>query len=187
MTSDAESTEEITEERRAPPNFRLTPLTINREAVTASFIDFSNSPSDSTRSNQPSDSSSHYPDPAVRSKWSSTQTEPHSVDPSTSPSSSTSFPFPVSLPASPHHPEGHRPSPPPRLQNVTTDDPSTLLHQHPLDYVSPTESVPLSVSTSDLRFRHSESEEMRNPQAIPPHPPLPRPSDEETTRRASPR
>jgi hypothetical protein len=91
------------------------------------------------------------------------------------------FPYPVSLPPSPHHPEGHKrtPSPPLPWQSPvhTRDTSAAQTSVHPFeDVASPTDSVPMSVS--DIKFRHStstgvESHSGSHSSVLPPHPPLP--------------
>ncbi|KAJ6594210.1 hypothetical protein B0H19DRAFT_1246903 [Mycena capillaripes] len=201
---------------RAP--FRLTP-SIDHLRDT-SFLDFASSSEGSimTRSNDYSSSSrsfsslgpsgqSHWstgansniaslvPPPQLQSRWSAT-TAPSSdfqhQGSGTGSSSDSNFPFPVSLPPSPHHPEGTFLQPPQsfsaRLDLAGQPD-STLssLNAHPIDLVSdaptsPTESdVPMSIS--DIHFRHSDNEDQNGSHrhsALPAHPPLP-PAPEDTS------
>ncbi|KAJ7495903.1 hypothetical protein B0H11DRAFT_2190182 [Mycena galericulata] len=199
-----------------PPSkapFRLTPPSDHLHDT--SFLDFASSSDGSvrTRSNGYSSSSrsigslaptghSHWstggsssnmasmvPPPQPKSRWSAT-TAPSSDfhhDPSIGSSGSSHFPFPVSLPASPHHPEGtftdrpasfgtHLELPGQHGQASTRSS----LNAHPTDLsenlTSPTDSVPMSVS--DIHFRHSDGDDPNGsrPQSsggLPTHPPLP--------------
>ncbi|KAK0462598.1 uncharacterized protein EV420DRAFT_1735277 [Desarmillaria tabescens] len=180
--------------------FRLTPLHPMAPAPrVTSFLDLSGSSDASirTRSNDNENetlASSHRisSERQPASRWSSTtapSSHGHALE-SSSPSSTT-FPFPVSLPASSHHPTGHRLSPPPTLPTVPDDqlESTARIHRHPLSELaplSPADSVPLSVS--DLHFRQSVSDEAgeRRPRSngslpalpmnmslLPRHPPLP--------------
>ncbi|KAJ7091115.1 hypothetical protein C8R44DRAFT_719753 [Mycena epipterygia] len=131
------------------------------------------------------------PPPQPKSRWSATtapgsdiHTEAPSSRPETSHNSSDSnFPFPVSLPASPHHPEGtFQPRPTSFGTHLESGHPSTLnsLNSHPTDLLSdmpttPTDSVPMSVS--DIHFRNSDTDrdERHSSAGLPTHPPLPPP------------
>lgn len=191
--------------------FRLTPQTSGDHLRDTSFLDFTSSSDGSilSRSNDNSSSSrsfgslgpspqSHWstgassniaslvPPPQPRSRWSAT-TAPSSLHPERQESSSSSdsnFPFPVSLPASPHHPEGtFMPPPPPRFV-TQSDSPGaqnrrsalSSLNAHPADLLgsmptSPTDSdVPMSIS--DIHFQQSDSDEQAGSH-LPAHPPLP--------------
>lgn len=182
------------------PAMSSTDLDVSRSRVT-SFLDFGpNGSSIGSDSREETQSSNDSVANQLRSRWSST-TVPSVAQETTvkrdssgdsqsrsqsqsqsfvsfsnnSNSSPSSFPFPVSLPASPHHPEGHRPSPPripqglPQLgaPSISTRPPETN------NLESPTESVPMSIS--DLHFTHSDSEgsEPSNSSHLPRHPPLP--------------
>ncbi|KAK0213246.1 hypothetical protein DFS33DRAFT_1287543 [Desarmillaria ectypa] len=183
-----------------PPAFRLTPLhPMAPPSRVTSFLDLSGSSDASvrTRSNENETIASSYRLPSERqpaSRWSNTtapSSHSHALE-SAAPSSpsSTTFPFPVSLPASPHHPTGHRLSPPPPLPIVPDEQQTAArVHTHPLSELaplSPTDSVPLSVS--ELHFRQSVSDDAgeRRPRSngslpalpmnmslLPRHPPLP--------------
>ncbi|KAJ7072042.1 hypothetical protein C8F01DRAFT_1243129 [Mycena amicta] len=129
------------------------------------------------------------PPPAqTKSRWSATtapSSEAHQ-EVSNGSSDSSNFPFPVSLPASPHHPAGTFFPPPPLPMQMTDlgvpggpDSSLSSLNAHPTDLgnnpSSPTDSYPMSVS--DINFRHSSSEEPSSRQSgIPSHPPLPSPA-----------
>ncbi|KAJ7134976.1 hypothetical protein C8R43DRAFT_1021708 [Mycena crocata] len=191
---------------RAP--FRLTPPSDHLRDT--SFLDFASSSEGSimTRTNDYSSSSrsigsmaptghsrwstggssniaSIVPSPQPKSRWSTTTAPSSDVhhDASGGSSDSNNFPFPVSLPASPHHPEG-----------TFTDRPSSFgthlelpgqhstlssLNSHPTDLLSenptsPTDSVPMSVS--DIHFRHSDDDQhgsQHDSGVLPTHPPLP--------------
>ncbi|KAJ7497609.1 hypothetical protein FB451DRAFT_1359820 [Mycena latifolia] len=204
-----------TEESRGQPSrapFRLTPPSDHLRD--ASFLDFASSSDGSvrTRSNGYSSSSpsigsgspglpgnsrwstggtssmmaSIVPPPQPKSRWSTTTGISSDVAPNTSGASSDSnFPFPVSLPPSPHHPEGtfmqQLASFGPSLE--VPGQPSTVssLNSHPSDLISenptsPTDSVPMSVS--DIHFRHSDTDEQDGSRGhssggLPTHPPLP--------------
>lgn len=186
--SESRQISQVSPTQETQSTFRLTPMSPMSDKAPAnqesSFLDFS---SNGGSSNGTSLSS---PPPSLRvgsvypkSRWSNT-TVPSTTDqqhessgsgsgshshsqsqsflslPNSSPAS---FPFPVSLPASPHHPEGHRPSPP-RPQRDS---------QAP---ISPADSVPMSMS--DLHFRHSDSDDGSDTHpepdpSLPRHPPLP--------------
>ncbi len=175
--SDASTTGETTspvEEAQTPR-----PTSTPRQAI-VSFLDLSSS--DASTITQSSDH--NHSEPRPRSGWSTaTGTAPQETDHSSqsnsphSPSSSAVFPFPTSLPASPHHPEGHRPSPP-RIHSTLSDPHTHRLHQHPFEQpLSPSDSLPMSISASDLRFGRQGSDEAvlssNNQDFLPPHPPLP--------------
>jgi hypothetical protein len=194
-------------------NVRSTPEP-PRHGGETSFLDFSSS-SDASLRTRPSDRSSSFSagfssaGRQLQSRWSST-TGPSMFQPSTlasgetdadfigmsgSPSSnsngsSANFPFPVSLPSSPHHPEGFKPDPP----TVGNEDGAAADHddqeevrdavsiapsaQTSNQVSSPVDSVPMSVS--ELQFRHSTSEETmpddglsNRSSYLPRHPPLP--------------
>nr|GAT58542.1 predicted protein [Mycena chlorophos] len=123
-----------------------------------------------------------------RSRWSTTtapSSEAHHQTETTNGSSSDSalFPFPVSLPASPHHPTGTfippLPMHVPGANRDSSAQSSVSLNAHPADLVSegptsPTDSYPMSVS--DIHFRQSDSEEQHGSrQTSGSHPPLPAP------------
>ncbi|KAL0581903.1 hypothetical protein V5O48_000133 [Marasmius crinis-equi] len=193
-------------------SFRLTPLTPLAPAVSPvtgssepdspSFLDFdvgngSSGASQGTSSNEQAGTSRLRNSRALsssissrplgaRSRWSSTTPSSHQRQDSSvsSPSSpSSSFPFPVSLPASPFHPEGHKPSRPPSpgagaaSQSNLGTRAEVPLHPPDLNPISPVESVPMSIS--DLHFRQSDSDDVsehdnrRRGSHLPPHPPLP--------------
>ncbi|KAL0072327.1 hypothetical protein AAF712_000090 [Marasmius tenuissimus] len=194
-----------------PPqsSFRLTPLAPlppitssgpgSSEVDSPSFLDFdigtgssgasrmTGSHSGSLRS-QPSrpQSSSFSSRPlGARSRWSNTTPSSHVPQDSSvsSPSSpSSSFPFPVSLPASPYHPEGHKPSRPPSPalesvpRNITRSLPGVTVPPPDSTVISPVESVPMSISD---HLRQSDSDDAsehvirRRGSHLPPHPPLP--------------
>ncbi|PBK73458.1 hypothetical protein ARMSODRAFT_1081657 [Armillaria solidipes] len=181
----------------APPAFRLTPIHPMAPAPrVTSFLDLSGSSDASIRTRSNDNESSHRisSERQPTSRWSSTtapSSHGHALE-SAAPSSpsSTTFPFPVSLPASSHHPTGHRLSPPPPLPIVPDNQRLTArVHTHPLAELaplSPTDSVPLSVS--ELHFRQSVSDDVgeRRPRSndslhalpmnmslLPRHPPLP--------------
>ncbi|RDB16846.1 hypothetical protein Hypma_002461 [Hypsizygus marmoreus] len=183
--------------------FRLTPPS-NPPSIShgharkgsASFLDFSSSSDTSNRTQSVATSqfSGRWPSSSRRqgqSRWSNALTQTTELSrsdssggsiPVASPVSpphsifSNTFPYPVSLPPSPHHPEGHihSPTPPilPRIAPEQTDN-TTGGGIHPLSPVgSPTDSIPMSVS--ELRFRHSGSTgESHTSSHLPPHPPLP--------------
>ncbi|KAG6828003.1 hypothetical protein H0H92_009695 [Tricholoma furcatifolium] len=177
--------------------FRLTPPSLGlRPSSTGhwrdSFLDFGASSDISRRSRSiaPSEVTNQNNNEAEQSRWSETASQatglsrnPSSnvsvsiVSPSSGPTSY--FPYPISLPPSPHHPEGHIPS---RV------DPSILAPRGPRPaeryparalrlsaFASPTDSVPISVRERVLR--HSGSTEgsgnLGNSSQLPPHPPLP--------------
>ncbi|KAJ7187930.1 hypothetical protein C8R46DRAFT_1205155 [Mycena filopes] len=147
---------------RAP--FRLTPLSADHHPHDTSFLDFasssegslmsrdrSNGYSSSSRSFSSLGPSGHWstgaasniaslvPPPQPKSRWSAT-TAPSSdihIEGSGSSSSSHNFPFPVSLPASPHHPEGTFLPPPSIGANVEAGRSSAMssLNAHPSDLV----------------------------------------------------
>ncbi|KAF9268828.1 hypothetical protein L218DRAFT_940647 [Marasmius fiardii PR-910] len=183
------------------------PPTGSSEVDSPSFLDFdvggssdaslpgsSNEQTSSSRAGRPQSSSFLTRPMGSRSRWSTTT--PSSLnrqDSISSPSSqvsadpsspSSSFPFPTSLPASPFHPEGHKPSPPtsPAVVAVAvaanTPNNGAEVHLSELNPVSPVESVPMSIS--DLHFRQSDTDDIsengvaRRPGfRLPPHPPLP--------------
>lgn len=191
--------------------FRLTPLTLqplvsettdSDSGPVTSFLDFGANSDASTMGH--SDTTSEFSrrtressisrQPQPKSRWSSTTapaSEPGQTDSSgesrsrVSTAPSYTFPFPVSLPASPHHPEGHKPSPPKSTPPLQPDQGSPTppdARSHPADLGlvdSPTESVPVSIG--DLNFRHSDSDDAGDPDSgpsshlshLPPHPPLP--------------
>ena len=117
-------------------------------------------------------------------RWSNTATELSRNASTGAPRSvfSGNFPYPVSLPTSPHHPEGHVH---PEGMTISTqqsqhvhesDSPEDNVHPtslgvHPLSPTSPVDSVPVSVSEIQFR-RHSETTTSTG-SPIPPHPPLP--------------
>ncbi|KAJ3749450.1 hypothetical protein DFH05DRAFT_1476805 [Lentinula detonsa] len=183
--------------------FRLTPqrpvtspISEGDSNITTSFLDLSGS-----NSNSNSDSSQREPslilrEQGLKSRWSATtgtdksynlrQESSDSQNSGGSASSpSSNFPFPVSLPASPHHPEGFKPSPPvsPSGTNLMMGLGRLNIQPHPfgiaVNPASPSDSVPISIS--DLRFRHSDSENdelstdptVGSGSHLPPHPPLP--------------
>ncbi|KAF5348641.1 hypothetical protein D9758_006765 [Tetrapyrgos nigripes] len=193
--------------------FRLTPQiplspprSVAESSVQTSFLDFSGSSGASmSGSNETSESSSGrrlsaFTGLPPRSRWSSTtapsstghgqpssssDSEPSHVE--TSPEQSPPsyhFPFPVSLPASPHHPEGYKPSPPTSLSaQLSNEEQSADPRLHPsvlpTNPLSPAESVPMSIS---VHSRHSDSEShvdldtrlsTSHSSHLPPHPPLP--------------
>ncbi|KAL0956634.1 hypothetical protein HGRIS_002768 [Hohenbuehelia grisea] len=150
----------------------------------------------------------HEPGPSQPSSESRQRSQSHSQSESSGQGSSSSgnFPFPVSLPPSPHHPPGSyvftQPlvaSPPdspqdlpsvPRLNIIDSSPhsstlavrprhPSALGVPTPPEAISPTESIPMSVS--DIHFRHSDSDSAGDAMSrrestvshLPPHPPLP--------------
>ncbi|KAJ7647011.1 hypothetical protein FB45DRAFT_186291 [Roridomyces roridus] len=198
--------------------FRLTPPAMQHPQDT-SFLDFTSSSDVSlrTRSNAYSYSTSSrsivsrapdhsrwstegsssniasiVPPPQPTSRWSATTAPSSDLHRDPSDGSSASFPFPVSLPASPHHPEGTFADAPSsfgtRLQlpgQADENGTGTLnsLNAHPADLVSvnitsPTDSVPMSVS--DIHFQSSEAEDgegSHHSSNLPTHPPLP-PADE---------
>ncbi|KAJ6500189.1 hypothetical protein C8R47DRAFT_1317469 [Mycena vitilis] len=199
------------ENPRQPPRppqapFRLTASTDHLRDT--SFLDFSSDGSIRSRSNDYSSSSRSYnsrgpsghshwssggnsnvaslvPPPQPRSRWSAT-TAPSSDfqhDASRNGSSDSNFPFPVSLPASPHHPEGTFMQPPPSTADRPGPHDSMLssLNAHPTSLLSeiptsPTDSdVPMSIS--DIHFRNSDNDEPngshRQSTVLPSHPPLP--------------
>ncbi|KAJ7217739.1 hypothetical protein GGX14DRAFT_695804 [Mycena pura] len=191
--------------------FRLTPPGPSNHLRDTSFLDFTSSSEDSTRTRSNDYSSSrsfsslgppsHWSigatsnnmaslvPPQPKSRWSTTTAPSSDVHNNASGDSSDSnFPFPVSLPASPHHPEGTFMPPPapifaPSLEPQAGDPRGTLssLNAHPADLMSdnptsPTESVPLSVS--DIHFQNSDSDEQNGTHrqgnmGLPSHPPLP--------------
>ncbi|KAK7473108.1 hypothetical protein VKT23_001208 [Stygiomarasmius scandens] len=202
---------------RLTPQMSLSPPAnsdVGSSVQETSFLDFSGSSSasvvshsvDTSGSSRRLSAFSGFPQ-APRSRWSSTtapsstapgqhssseSNQTHQSEPSvqTSPGQSPPsyhFPYPVSLPASPHHPEGYKPSPPTqRSADLPSDSPTTHssvgIHSHPsglsTNPVSPAESVPMSIS--DLHFQHSDSDEHvefiqppGNSSHLPPHPPLP--------------
>ncbi|KAG6849640.1 hypothetical protein H0H93_006644 [Arthromyces matolae] len=83
------------------------------------------------------------------------------------------FPFPISLPPSPHHPEGHIPSRINTLHQVS--DRHVIQALRLSAFGSPTDSVPTSVT--ERRLRHSgstaDSGTAAHSSQLPPHPPLP--------------
>ncbi|KAJ7077322.1 hypothetical protein B0H15DRAFT_862218 [Mycena belliarum] len=200
-----------TEENRGQPSkasFRLTPT---GDLCDTSFLDFTSSSDASvrTRSNNQSLSSrsiasqglaghsrwstgensstmaSIVPPPHPASRWSTTTGLSSEIHHASGESSVANFPFPVSLPHSPHHPEGtFMPQQTSFGPTLAPGPPSTIgsLNSHPSDLMSnptsPTDSVPMSVS--DIHFRHSDSEDHggsrgRNSGGLPTHPPLPGP------------
>lgn len=166
-----------------------------------SFLDFgSSTPPSSNHSNDASSTSQHSePD---KSRWSATttfsnvQTAPRAertsgtqsvtfnVPPTSSTSSiaqqSTSFPFPVSMPTSSHYPQSSTaprgPRRPSILQTPSLSVPSTS-HYSEGGSVSPTDSVPMSVS--DIHFRQMDGSDSGSRRTstgsrlLPSHPPLP--------------
>ncbi|KAJ3896185.1 hypothetical protein GG344DRAFT_72452 [Lentinula edodes] len=185
--------------------FRLTPqrpvtspISEADSKVATSFLDLSGSNSQSNSDSSQKELSLASQGQGLKSRWSATtgtdlgshnlrqeSSDSQNSGGSTS-SPSSNFPFPVSLPASPHHPEGFKPSPPvtPSLGTYQTLAPGRLnIHPHPFGIVmnpaSPSDSVPISIS--DLHFRHSDSENdelitdsTADPGShLPPHPPLP--------------
>ncbi|KAK7045612.1 hypothetical protein VNI00_007445 [Paramarasmius palmivorus] len=183
-----------------PPKtaFRLTPqpptTMSSPEPDSPSFLDFgagSSNASQKTGSNdQPGSPQSVYPPSTLthplggQSRWSSTSPSSHehlaqdSTDDAQSRISATTspsyhFPFPVSLPASPHHPEGHKPSPPNSPSGAGSRNILGRLTSES-NPISPVESVPMSIS--DQYFRNSDSDDSpssRTAPRLPPHPPLP--------------
>jgi len=125
------------------------------------------------------------PPPQPKSRWSATTAPGSDIHHDASGGSSDSnFPFPVSLPPSPHHPEGTFTQRPTSFgaRLDLPGQPGTVggLNSHPADLVSdnptsPTDSVPMSVS--DIHFRHSDTEEQGSREhssgGLPTHPPLP--------------
>lgn len=122
----------------------------------------------------------------------------HSQNSSSNSDPSNNFPFPLSVPPSPHHPRTFQPprsadqQPHPYLNIPTPDDtvspPPSGHHHHPSNLTSasatsaasPTDSIPMTVS--DIHFRHSESDDASvyfgsrrtsTGSHLPPHPPLP--------------
>ncbi|KAF5383429.1 hypothetical protein D9757_006102 [Collybiopsis confluens] len=187
--------------RLTPQLSIISPISEADSNLTTSFLDLSSSNSNSDSSHRdPSVASQRVTN--LKSRWSATTaatgTDPDSHNlgqgSSESPESrvsasppSSNFPFPVSLPASPHHPEGFKPSPPtsPLWEAASHAAPGQLHTLHPFGVTSnpasPSDSVPMSIS--DLHFRHSDSEneEVMTATAalgtggshLPPHPPLP--------------
>ncbi|KAK1230252.1 hypothetical protein PQX77_006681 [Marasmius sp. AFHP31] len=191
-----------------PPqsSFRLTPLAPlppitspgsgSSGVDSPSFLDFdvgtgssgasqmTGSQTGSLRSRPPSSSLSSRP-LGARSRWSTTTPSSHVPQDSSvsSPSSpSSTFPFPVSLPASPYHPEGHKPSRPPSPvletvpRNISSSLPGVTVPPPDSTVISPVESVPMSISD---HLRQSDSDDVsehgirRRGSHLPPHPPLP--------------
>ncbi|KAJ6498981.1 hypothetical protein C8R45DRAFT_1210836 [Mycena sanguinolenta] len=123
------------------------------------------------------------PPPQPQSRWSATTTPGSELQPDSNSSSDSNFPFPVSLPPSPHHPEGTFMPPPLTFVTQLSGTPlrgsaMSSLNAHPSDLItsiptSPTESdVPMSIS--DIHFRQSDSDEQTgNGSHLPAHPPLP--------------
>ncbi|KAF7315694.1 hypothetical protein MIND_00085000 [Mycena indigotica] len=131
--------------------------------------------------------SSNLPLGEPKSRWSATtapSSDAHHQDASNG-SSDSNFPFPVSLPTSPHHPAGTFIPP----SHHPAESTMSSLNSHPLsddNLTSPTDSYPLSVS--DIHFRHSDSEEPSTSRAtsgIPGHPPLPSAPPEEEEQQQS--
>ncbi|KAJ7693304.1 hypothetical protein B0H17DRAFT_1199824 [Mycena rosella] len=193
--------------------FRLTPMSDHLRDT--SFLDFASSSEGSVRTNAYSSSSrsigshgptghSHWstggsssmmasivPPPQPKSRWSTTTAPSSDIhhEASSGSSGSNNFPFPVSLPPSPHHPEGTfmPPQPPSFAANLELpaaqrrDGTMSSLNSHPSDLMSehptsPTDSVPMSVS--DIHFRHSDTDEPNGSRGhssggLPTHPPLP--------------
>ncbi|KAJ7268659.1 hypothetical protein B0H12DRAFT_1320500 [Mycena haematopus] len=124
------------------------------------------------------------PPPQPQSRWSATTTPGSDLQPERQDSTSSSdsnFPFPVSLPPSPHHPEGTFMPPPQTFMTQLSGAPPrgsalSSLNAHPSDLLtsiptSPTNSdVPMSLS--DIHFQQSDSEEQGGSH-LPAHPPLP--------------
>lgn len=195
------STKQAVEDARDPMTkrrslFRLTPpsggpskIPSSRQlrADSMSFLDFSSSSGSSTRT--PSLKASDEQEGTrqwgqlphrLQSRWSNTATELSrhgSVGPPRSVFSGN-FPYPVSLPTSAHHPEGHvrperisistqRVS---QLRRESTDGPPPT-RVHPFLPISPADSVPISLS--EIQFRRSSTESHSTGSPIPPHPPLP--------------
>ncbi|KAF5385911.1 hypothetical protein D9615_002628 [Tricholomella constricta] len=157
-----------------------------------SFLDFSSSSDGSyrTQSIAPSEYSAQSRHRQPQSRWSNTLTQSTNLTQSNSsgvsvPVSSPAlgpapyFPYPTSLPPSPHHPEGHISSPSrqsilPQIEPRPTDRyPARALRLSA--FGSPTDSVPMSVTESKLRHSTStgESQSAPNSSQLPPHPPLP--------------
>ena len=174
--------------------FRLTPpsgpsrsrSSRRPRADSMSFLDFTSSSDSSTRTHSLVTSDEQEGGRqwgnllfhrSIQGRWSNTATE-LSRNPSTgAPRSvfSGNFPYPVSLPTSPHHPEGHG-----RSEGMTIstqrsqrihDSPPTAFGIHPLSPASPVDSVPVSVS--EIQFRRNSSMSNSTDSPIPPHPPLP--------------
>ncbi|KAJ4493763.1 hypothetical protein C8J55DRAFT_485130 [Lentinula edodes] len=180
------------------PVTSTSPISEADSKVATSFLDLSGSNSHSNSDSSQKEPSLASQGQGLKSRWSATtgtdlgshnlrqeSSDSQNSGGSTS-SPSSNFPFPVSLPASPHHPEGFKPSPPvtPSLGTYQTLAPGRLnIHPHPfgiaMNPASPSDSVPISIS--DLHFRHSDSENdelitdsTADPGShLPPHPPLP--------------
>ncbi|KAF9073618.1 hypothetical protein BDP27DRAFT_1260199 [Rhodocollybia butyracea] len=180
--------------RLTPQHPITSPVSEGDSIVTTSFLDLSGSNSNSNSDSSQRAQSLASQGQGFKSRWSTTTgtgTDPDSHNPrqqssesqtsgASGASASSNFPFPVSLPASPHHPEGFKPSPP----TVSVEPPRHLdVSPHPFEMspnpTSPSDSVPMSIS--DLHFRHSDSENEElvlhpaiGPSShLPPHPPLP--------------
>ncbi|KAG6853778.1 hypothetical protein C0991_001489 [Blastosporella zonata] len=174
--------------------FRLTPPSYPPSGhARNSFLDLGASSRTSSRSQStaPSDISSqnHVAEPE-HPRWSSSISQMTGLSrnnssdvsiPATSPTSrpTPDFPYPTSLPPSPHHPEGHVPSQSRRAVVVRAERQQMDLYPARAlrlsAFGSPTDSVPMSVT--ERRLRHSgstgNSGSAANSSQLPPHPPLP--------------
>ncbi|GLB36973.1 hypothetical protein LshimejAT787_0400240 [Lyophyllum shimeji] len=203
--------ERTSEKRRTSRNrLSLSHLTPSSNALTsrwrghgrsqsASFLDFSSSSDSSCRTHSiaPSDRSNQSRKHHLQSRWSSTVSRKTGIThsdssaasiPVNSPASGPTsyFPYPTSLPPSPHHPEGHISSRPIQTGFQQTDPlwpdryPARALRLSA--FGPPTDSVPTSVTARQIR--HSDStEDSRSPSSgsrLPPHPPLPEVSPPES-------
>ncbi|KAF8070052.1 hypothetical protein FPV67DRAFT_1667944 [Lyophyllum atratum] len=199
-------TEERGPEKRQSPRdlrsvFQLTPLSNapvspphgHMRSQSASFLDFSSSSdgSNRTRSIAPSEISAQNRQRQLQSRWSSSvsqmtgHTRSGSSDasiPVNSPASGSIsyFPYPISLPPSPHHPEGHISSPPSQAISRRLEPPQAR-DRYPARalrlsaFGSPTDSVPISVAEPKNRNSGStgDSNSAHTSLQLPPHPPLP--------------
>ncbi|KAG6845074.1 hypothetical protein H0H87_000978 [Tephrocybe sp. NHM501043] len=194
-TSDNRSVEkQPSDVRNLRSVFRLTPPSYPPSGrARNSFLDFGASSTTSSRSQSiaPSElSSQNQAAEPERSRWSSSISQITGLSRSGSsnvsiPISSSrppsDFPYPTSLPSSPHHPEGHVPSRTDHALVIQTERPQT--DRYPARalrlsaFGSPTDSVHVPMSVTERRLRHSgstgNSGSGPNSSQLPPHPPLP--------------
>lgn len=173
-------------------------LSVRKES-SLSFLDLSSPPAslrngNSSTSGSSSQASQHSRDPPLRSRWSPTTLSAPTVSSQSQYAETASFsdlqgvapfPFPVSLPPSPHHPPGTSTSHPySRGDGLAYSHSTTASHARTnsegLDSIplSPTDSIPMSVS-SEMQFRSNSNTgslvdySTTSGSHLPRHPPLP--------------
>jgi hypothetical protein len=166
--------------RLTPPSGpSQTPSARRRRADSTSFLDLTSSSGSSASfmtfdEQESSRQWARLPLPRLQTRWSTSATDlsrnasfgpPRSVF-------SGSFPYPVSVAASPESdvpPENIAISTQQIPQQIHTDSDSPM--QHPLMPSSPADSIPISVS--EIQFRRSSTSSRSTNSPLPPHPPLP--------------